>query len=482
MKKSIIYGILCVGVLFTITSCNKFLDTKSYEQVDADGIISDYTTANAALNGVYNRMMVSGAYGRYITGFPECLTNNLRLCAVNTNRGVGHFQWNIPVSSADLGDGWAYMYQAINRANMVIRDVNDISASESQIAEIKGQALALRAMFHFDLLRIHAQRYTGNTDGLGIPYMREPIAPSVQPARNTIGQCYTWIIQDLKDAIELLKVKEPTTAVYKMTLIGAKSLLARVYMSQLDYTNAKPLLKDVVETSGWTILGNSEYKAAWSDKYSLNKKEFIFALSYTAATTIATNSLGYMYIQGGYGDWVGDKPGQPNSLYDSYSANDVRKSSFYIAGTGTKSAYQMINKYPSRANDGGTGLSDVPILRMSDMYLLYAEACAYTSDEATAIEYLDKIRQRAEPTATATTASGEALKDLIFTERRKEMAFEGVYYYDLKRYGMTIPTGQADDGKPYVEAGIPGNSVKLAHQIPQSEMDANPNMVQNPVQ
>ncbi len=466
MKKIFIYtAALLVGTAF-LSSCNKFLDTDMYRYVPDEGAVTDYLTANASLNGVYDALQHFSLYGRYWPVSGDATTTNILLNPRNSNRFIPQLQFSITAANGDVRNYWELAYVTIDRANRLLAAIENITGTDEQKAEIKGQSLALRAMLHFDLVRTFGQTYNGYQSTPGVPYM-EKYDENARPPRETVETVYTKIIRDLEEAITLLEIQSPGEAPYKINATSAKALLARVYITQQDYATAKPLLQDIINNSGYRIFTTTEYVAAWSLKYNATANaEFLFALPYSNSDQLATSSLSYMYIRNGYGDFLAS-----DSIMNLYDSTDIRLSTFFIAD----GALMRVNKYPSR---DGLGVTDVPIIRMSDIYLMYAETCAETNDIPTAITYLDEIRQRADPSAGTTTVSGQALLDLIFIERRKEFPYEGIYFYDIKRLKKDLYSGLNMAGIPYRYVAYP--SELFALPIPQRELDANPNMTQNP--
>lgn len=467
--KKILFIILTACISFS--SCDDFLTQDPYTTMPESAAISDNTTANYALVGIYDKFQNELFYGRKYLVAPDACTENIILSPTNSNRYIAEAQWSMTASNGDAADIWLYGYSAINAANKILAKVDEIDATEAQKQQIKGEALAIRGMVHLDLVRIFAQAYPGNETGLGIPYMEQSIVYD-KPAREDISAVYTKVIRDLTDGADLLTKSGVDNGPYRINSWTAKALLAKAYMMQLDYQKAKPVLKDIIDNSGYSILNNASYVAAWSKRYNAESKtEFLFAIANLPTDYGATTSLGYIYLQSGYGDLRAS-----DNIINLYSDKDVRKTAFFTSGTGTAAGWTMINKYPSR--DGSSGLSDVPMIRLSDVYLYYAEACAYTNDEPNAILYLDKIRQRADSEAIASTETGDALKDKIFLERRKELAYEGEYLFDLKRYHKIINSAYNASGQLYKT--IPYPSDLRAFPIPQAELDANPNMQPNP--
>ena len=160
------------------------------------------------------------------------------------------------------------------------------------------------------------------------------------------------------------------------------------------------------------------------------------------------------------------------SLIHIYGTNDVRKNLF-LQGTGNAT---YCNKYPGR---GKVGLDNVKVIRLSEMYLIAAEAYAEMGDNTNAQKYLDFIRQRADLTAPATTETGDALKDLIQQERRKELAFEGQRLFDLTRRKKGVSRTDCISGVCSKSYDVIEERQKFVMPIPQRELDVNKSLIQN---
>lgn len=464
-------------MLTSVVSCNKFLNKDPYNQKDDETAIYNYSSAKYALYGTYNTLQHYGYYGRNQVVIGDASTENGIISPNNSNRFIAQAQWSLTVSSADLSDFWEKAYEAINQTNRLLEATATLDMTEAEKANITSQALALRALCHFDLVKYFAQTYKGNEAQPGVPYMKKSIIYE-KPGRNTVKEVYEFAVKDLQDAITAFGNANMSSSEYEqpyyINVWAAKAILARVYMTQLDYASALPILKDIVENSGYKLMDVEKYTSAWYGPHaSLGKTEFMFSIRNVADDYGATSALGYIYAQSGYGDIR-----VPKQLTAIYTENDIRRKVLFIQGTGTQTDWVFMNKYAGYANT--TGLCDVPVVRLSDVYLMYAEACAYSSDKTNAIKYLDGIRQRADAEAIATpeTISYEDLQKAIFLERRKELAFEGHYLFDLKRHQMSINSGYKSNGTFYTTIEYP--SEKLAMPIPQAEVDANKNMVQNP--
>jgi hypothetical protein len=463
-----------LAVAMTVFSCESFLDQQPASSISDEKAISNYNSALYALNGVYDALQSYNYYGRDFLVFGDCFTDNIIISPNNSNRFIAEGQWTITATTADLETFWTAAYKANMRANKILALIDNIDATDAQKASIKGQCLALRALIHFDLVRFFAQTFNGNESALGVPYIDRVIIYE-KPARETVSDVYTKIITDLTESITLLTTGSAlVTPPYNVTNWSAKALLAKVYMAQLNYTSALPVLQDIITNSGYTPLSAANYVAAWGKDHSTTaKNEFMFSINFKPDDYAATNCLGYIYLQTGYGDLR-----VPSSVSNLFTSTDLRKSLF-IAGTGTSVGWNFNGKYPGKS--GTTALADSPVIRLSDVYLMYAEANAgkTTPDITTAITYLDLIRKRADASAasTSSTISASDLLNAIFLERRKEFLYEGQYLFDLKRLKKTINSAYKSDNTLYTTITYP--NLKLAMPIPQKEVDANPNMVQN---
>lgn len=464
MNKLIIYVVALMGLL-SFQSCDDFLDVEPHGLGSPE--IKDELDARAAITGAYDALQDYRYYGRNFVVFGDAMTENVQLSPTNSNRFVTEANWNWTKSDADIRDFWNKSYDEINRVNTLINATN-ISGDSVKINQMRGEAYALRALAHFDLVRLFAQDYKTAVSGklLGVPYITKH-DPKGKPFRNTVEEVYTNILADLTKASTLVttsRIREP----YTISPAAVNALFAKVYLTMGNYEKAKSYGELVI--SKYSLIPNADYLASWEKEYT---NETIFGISQTPTDYQGTDGLGYIYIEAGYGDLLANP-----ALVKLYGDDDVRKS-WFVKGNAEskKNNIYLKNKYPGRST-GTPGLDTYNVLRLSEIYLVVAEAASRTGDEATAKKYLDAIKQRAQPSAVSTTDSGEKLIDAILLEKRKELAFEGSYFYDLKRLQ-----------KPIIGALIGSTSATMAYPdyrrawpIPERETDANPNIAtqQNP--
>jgi hypothetical protein len=162
-----IFGI----ALILLCSCKDFLATEPYASISETSAITNYNNAIYALTGTYNTFQSTGYYGRNFVVIGDATTNNIIISPNNSNRFIAEAQWSVGPTNGDMYDLWSDCYQIIDQSNKILTLIDNIDATDIQKASIKAQALTIRAMAHFDLVRIFAQTYKGYESGLGIPYI-----------------------------------------------------------------------------------------------------------------------------------------------------------------------------------------------------------------------------------------------------------------------------------------------------------------------
>ncbi|HET6996494.1 MAG TPA: RagB/SusD family nutrient uptake outer membrane protein, partial [Chitinophagaceae bacterium] len=287
---------------------------------------------------------------------------------------------------------------------------------------IKGQALTIRAHVHQLLVNVYAQpfAFTADASHPGVPYIKESDRFKTV-SRNTVAEDYTEMISDLKSAIALLPVTASSKTV--VTASAAKGLLARTYLFRNDYINAKVVARDVVSVA--PLMSRPDYP---TKLFANGDTESLFWLPPTS-TPYSTLYAGayyayYFWATTDIANLLRERPG------------DIRANWVVLV-----SGNQTIKKFPVGVIAGFS----VPeasyyhsIIRSSEMYLTAAESYSKLGMEDSARYYLDFIRQRADLTAANSTATGSALLDSVYKERRKELCFEGLRMFDLLRTGKPV--------------------------------------------
>ena len=476
------YILFAAAAVFT--SCSKeFLDKKPNTAVDLASAISTEGDLSVALNGAYSSLRAVDLYGRTLPIKGDLMADNAFVTTANSGRYL-----SMNIYSFNNGDQyalgvWQNAYVAIKNANTVINATIDTSANVNQY---KGEAFAIRALMNFELVRNYAHSYVTAPDDPGIPIVTT-FSQDAKPARNTVKEVYTQVIADLEKAYSLMSDYRGTAYFSKF---AARALEARVYQNMGDWENAKTAAIDVINNSGWAMLAAPSYVAptgnAADGSYSpggywanpatqtSTKDETLFEVSSDLNNNNGFDQLGAMYLTtgGSYGDILGTE-----DLYNLYSGTDVRKGLLQIGDRSGQAGTVYLNfKYPNSSNN--TDRDDTKILRLSDIILIAAEAYSNTGDDANALKYLNMVAQQRDPAFTGYASAGSRLLEDILTERRKELAFEGVRLWDLitlKRSWTKI-----SNENPFKSIAVTPDNKELVFPIPVTELNANPAVTQNP--
>lgn len=434
---------------------------QSVANEDALTTLDDY---KSSITGVYNGISSANYYGRYFYLVPDVMADDVKQHP-SANRAKDYAEYSAVVGDGIAGGMWNQMYSSINASNAIINAEVDLPAGV--IAEknhIVGEAMALRGLIYFDLVRMFAQHYTFTSDAshLGVPVVLE-FDQSNEPSRNSVREVYDQVVSDMTAAINLLDDNPRSGTTSSISKSATQALLARVYLYRGDYANAEAMASTVINSGRYSLVSNANYNNAWVADFSA---ESIFEINMTENDNRGSNALGRMYIVEGYGDYL-----PSNDLVSLIPGDDVRADWFAsdVFLTGDYAPFRMV-KYPSVA-----GTNNTKVIRLSEMFLIRAEARAQQGNNAAQAD-LDLIRQRAQPAAAAVTATGAALIDEVLLERRKELAFEGQRLWDLMRYKQDVV--RTNCTSPICTITYPNNRVILP--IPEAELDANPNIEPNP--
>ena len=456
-----ILPLLLVAAMFS--SCKKdFLELTPPTSLTPDQALGTEADLEVALRGAYSGLRSVNLYGRTLPVLGDIMSDNTYQSSQNTNRYTLFNNYSFDVTNADVNGIWTSAYTVILRANNII---NSSLTGTENIDQYKGEALAIRALMYFDLVRWFATPYNDDPSALGVPIITS-FNPDLKPGRNTVAEVYTQIQSDLTQAYNLMTKYTNSSQFSKY---AARALQAKVYLTMGDYPNALTAALDVINNGGFTPLTAANHTEFWEDPIiNTDKVETLFEVSSDAVNNLAFDALGYLYSQGGnYGDLL-----MSDELYDLFEPTDVR---LELYPTGERPAGVpaiFVEKYPSLEGDR----NDSKVLRLAEMYLIAAEA-SYPTNEADALMYLNFVRERRN--ATPIVASGSALFEAIIEERRMELAFEGDRYHDLQR--LLRPVDRSDN-YPAAALLIEYGNFRRILPIPQAELDANPEIrtQQNP--
>lgn len=491
--------IAVLSLVVMLGACDILDNQNPRQSLPLDELYSSTDGLNNALIGAYNDAQHGDAMGSSYPLFGELMGDN-------TTWSGSFEQWgqitnhSMDVSNSQVENIWNQTYEVINDVNLIIEAVDQGNIDDPQFADqkdrIKGEALFLRAMLHFEAVRMWAKPWGATSDNShpGVPLMTSSTKKAsdfTDATRATVAQVYSQVISDLQQAMTLLD-GYPANDAGQANKWNVRAYLARVYLQQGNYQKVASLTQEVINSNNYSLEGApQDYFFTPTEESS---SEAVFDIVNTDQDNPGTNnSLSTFYSAtaiGGRGDiqyttGFADAldsvttSNQENTLPAGYSFEDLRKTELLDTD----------NTATLKYNDATNFSDNAPVIRYADVLLMRAEALAETasgypsnqSDEA--IDLLNQIRLRslrvynenggAEDASqyfaydVTDFASNDELLGAIHLERRVELAFEGKRKHDLARWGMSIK-------------GDAPTANNVIWPIPQAELDANKKIKQNP--
>ena len=475
MKRISLYIVTFLMVLFA--GCSEdYLEVKPSDALRTDQAFQTLEDAQVALNGVYSALQSASYYNADLITYGDLKGTDVRSWA-NGKRADNQYLYQEEPEASNSGM-WNQPYYGLMLANTILDQIDDMPAqTDEEIAErdhIKGQAMALRALFHFDLVRVYGNMPENGdpaTD-LGVPILDKVIDPESKPPRNTVKEVYDFVISDLETAADLMK-DEQDNGVFNS--YGAKALLSRVQLYYNNPSAALTLAEEVINSGLYSLIDTSSYVESF---VTGSNDETIFEVVNTSNDNSDREGIGYLWEPTGYGaltltnEMIGIMQENTGDVRAQLLAPDTRD--------GENNRLGHLLKYPGKTTS--SRVFNVPVLRLSEMYLIAAEAAIKTTDMTTAQGYLnDLLEARTDVVDSLDVADVDM--DVLMWERRKELVGEGHRFFDLVRNGMVIDRNGDDhlQNAPMLidPQGTGENDFRVVQPIPRFELDVNPNLIQN---
>ncbi|NDI98382.1 RagB/SusD family nutrient uptake outer membrane protein [Flavobacterium sp. LaA7.5] len=490
MKKIFKFSLLALFLGFI--SCDDAIDIVQANELPEDTAYQTVDDLQTGLNGVYASYTPdagSNGTGDLIL-FNDLFTDNIKRGFNSSGQGNQEYSFTLQPGTQFPGTLWSGRYALINYSNRLLRAWDRIfptleSASDIERAnQIKAQALALRALAHFELLQYFSPDYQ-NPSAPGVIIMDfVPEVTDIFP-RNTTGEVFEFINNDLVEASDLIGdfYLRETAVPYEAYYINErviKAIQARIALSQGNYTLAGSYVDAVGENNYYSLSNESDgsYQAMYSEDALTN--ENIWTL---ARKTGDNGVVGLYYANGATID------GSPffeasYDLYESYEANDVRRDVAIQDIDEVEDGILLIGKYPG--SSFGQRINDIKMIRWAEMLLIRAEVQARAgmlTEAAATMKAIRDSRYVGNAPAVTYASTNAALVDILL-ERRRELAFEGHRYIDLKRLGTELGIGIDRDSRDCASfsapCNLPAGDYRFTLPIPRSEINANPGIEQNP--
>ncbi|AZQ62763.1 RagB/SusD family nutrient uptake outer membrane protein [Flammeovirga pectinis] len=442
--KNILIGLtLLIGVSF-FTSCQDSLDLEPKSAIGDNGFYKNTAEIEAAVFAMYD--------GLQNVVLREFALTEMRSDNSKTKNSEGEWAqfetMDVSPNNGTLSTYWTDLYNVVFRANKVLQNLDVVTSDEAK-AQFEGEAKFVRALAYFNLTR-----------GFGdVPLVTKIIVPGDEVGQVKVlsSSVLDQIELDLNDAISKLTTRGDVEE-GRATIGAAQALLAKVKLTRGDYTGARTLLETIVGSGDYNLAGT--YRDVF---YSELNSEVIFAVQFLNDHAVESQDFSYEFT----------KLGRNSGL--NYVTSDL------VAAVGTTDTERIgvlynpedvkeNGKFISSSSDNRLCGNDWVILRLADVYLMHSEAILAGQSETTdasAIASYNMIRSRVNLSTLATDGSAALTKEMLFHERRVELAFENHRLYDLVR------SGEAERvmGDFASANGFTFNGTKLLLPIPQREID-----------
>ncbi|WP_278624946.1 RagB/SusD family nutrient uptake outer membrane protein [Parabacteroides gordonii] len=494
MKHTFIYLFAATSLL--CTSCSgDWLNLDPSTSVTTSQAIRTLEEAQIALNGIYRIAASHSYYGDNYLYYADCRGEDVQ---ARISKGPGkrvspYYEFNVTADDAlNITRVWNQPYNVIHQANSLLERIESGEVTTDNTAAldcIKAEALALRGLALFDLTRLFGMPYTlDNGASLGVAIEIKTTLPTHQPARNTVAECYGQAIDDMTEALNLSALSTDKKDGF-LNVWSVKALLSRIYLYMNNNEKALALAKEVINNGGlYKLFTHEEYPTVWGKDFNSESLfEFYYTLSEPdggtggegAPMVYADNVKDWnnLVLTKAFLDLLGEDPDDVRHILNRLP----QKPEEDILPEGSTGHPKYLNKYPGKTGENPQD-NDICVVRLSEVYLNAAEAAfklGGAENLAFSLDCLNAIVSRANP-AKSVQASELSL-ERILKERRKELVGEGHAFFDAMRNGLPVTrTGGWHLPSVAGAAVITPSDLRVALPIPQTEIDANPNMVQNP--
>ncbi len=528
MKKLLLQKIsLALVLALGVTACTKDLDRSPLYEPNPENVYSDFNNYISVLAKLYAGFAISGQQGPAgngdIGGIDEGFSNYLRqfwmaeelptdeaVIAWNDGTLQEYHKMIWTANNEFVGAMYDRIFYQISQANEFIRQMSDdnlskrgISGSQADAAhQYKEEARFIRALCYY-----HALDLYGN-----VPFVTESnLVGGPLPQQISRADLFSYIENELLDISDHIMTansneygRADQAAVW--SLLAKLYLNAQVYIGTAKYTECITYCNKVIG-AGYSL--QPQYSNLFRSDNN-GSPEMIFPINfdglhtqgYGGMTFLIHASVGGSMNPADYGingGWYGLRTTKEFvGLFPDISGATDTRALFYTNGQsieindlGIFTDGYAIGKYKNLTSNGIKGSdptgnfpdTDYPMFRLADIYLMYAEAVlrgGNGGDESTALGYVNAIRNRAYGGNSGEISADQLTTDFILAERGRELQWEGTRRTDLIRYGLFTGDSYKWAWKGGVKDGVAVEDYRNLMPIPNSDLVANPNLVQNP--
>lgn len=472
MRSIQIFILLLLG-----SSCQGILDKEPIAILDAGSFFQTEDDALQALNAAYQPLLFSNDNNNYYWAFAEITSDEAITGGDGSRPGLVEMEaFTFTPRTQELNDFWKLQYTGITQCNLVLDNVPNIEMSESRRNQITGEALFLRSYYYFLLTQVFGE----------VPLLIKVLPPDeLKVAKTPKAVIYAQIESDCARAADLLPAQYVGKEVGRSTKGAAYALAAKTFLYEKNWEKVIEYTVKVKALGIYSLMPNYQDNFR---KNTQNNAESVWEIQHSNLELGVGNFLnqwwaskkyeGYGFAEATVAFVNAFEPNDPRRKFTAASNNEpyfsvVYKPSFSSTGHSVVKYLQAKDSVTQKAD----GDINYTAIRFSELLLWEAEAFTELNRVQEAQVPLELVRARARAQATdpltallpITTTDQQTMRDAVRHERQVELGFELHRYFDLVRWGIAGTV-------------LPGFQVGK-HEVfplPQTEIDLNPTLLQNP--
>jgi tetratricopeptide (TPR) repeat protein len=513
MKRRITYIVIIIGLGMSISSCRKdFLDITNQNELNSENFFKKISDFDLALNGVYDAAKGIDLYGQ------NFYVQTLLSLPHEADYWNAQCRNDVLSSDANVHIAWRSLYRIVARANDILENApkfvtnqNPNPAVKSQLDAVVAQAHFLRGFAYFHLVRLWGMdSFASDPNALAVPVFLKVASTreEMMRPRSTVGEVYAQILIDFKAAEANLPASWDANNVARVSKPSVKAFLGQVHLYMEQYDVAKTYFEEVIQNQKYRLVdfaryndlfqGRNEFssESLWELNYSIDMQQNIWenGLGSGIALTCAPPGRGWSNCT-------------PHGVNITRFGNDPRLKICTFAPTDLVATTDGVMEPAGRSEFNYTGHSfrkyvpeeysvystnrtsgiNFHMMRLADVYLMYAEVLNHLGDNDTAAEYMNKVRRRAygfppdgaQPDVDYVGLGSTQLRDSIREERFRELFAEGHRWYDICRWKIVDTEILKYNEFRVTQGPIIFDPKDYYYPIPLQELDNNTEMVQS---
>lgn len=479
---------LCALLSLSFSSCDKFLNVVPVGETTMPVLFSDMDGIRAAMPGVYAKTY--DYYSSHFYLYPEIASDllNVNLELAGARMNIYNFNSDPDNEAGPSSKIWQEILAALANINNALYYLPGLEEkypqNREELAGYRAELLFLRALAHFDLCRSYAQpyNYTADAEHIGVPILTRTPGPEDNVDRQSVKKVYDFIIEDLTTAERiLLQIPEQHSASmrpYYASTVAVQALLSRVFLYKEDWDQTISYADKA--TASMTLANGEDYLALYFNLEGA-EKEMIFRLNGLDKSSSIFSFFNFRERkEDGIETYVLPSATPSNTFLTLFEDPEDTRNTNLLFSFDSRIVTRKFDAVQTEIESNRQHINPI-ILRLSEAYLNRAEAYIAKEQPALAAADIKAIHARALGKAVTDIelpeTDLEAMTQIVYEERIRELAFEGHRLFDISRRKQNLVRDE-NTTSSVTELTYPSDYFVLP--IPQRELDANPNMDGNP--